>query len=52
MVWGGTGDWRHALTALRQYSKVLLGFAVVGGGLGLVMAIAEYGLDVFTIPFR
>lgn len=52
MVWGGTGDWRHALTALRQYAKILLGFAVVGGGLGLVMAIAEHGLSVLTIPFR
>jgi hypothetical protein len=47
MVWGGTGSWRHALHALRQYAGILLGFVVVGGGLGLLMAFSEYGFSLF-----
>lgn len=39
MVWGGTGDWRHALLALRQYAKILAGLLIVGGGFGLLMAL-------------
>jgi hypothetical protein len=23
MVWGGTGDWRHALHALREYAEAM-----------------------------
>lgn len=52
MVWGGTGSWRHALHALRQYAGILIGFAVVGGGLGLLMAFSEHGLDLLMTPFR
>lgn len=42
MVLGGTGDWRRALQALRQYLMVLGGLALVGGGVGLLMALAEF----------
>ena len=49
MVWGGTGSWRHALHALRQYAGILIGFVVVGGGLGLVMAFSEHGLGLFSL---
>jgi hypothetical protein len=52
MVWGGTGSWRHALHALKGYAAILLGFVVVGGGLGLLMAVSEHGLQILTIPFR
>lgn len=41
MVWGGTGDWRHALRALKQYMGVLAVFAI-GGVVGLLMALAEW----------
>ena len=40
MVLGGTGNWRRALEALRQYLMVLGGLALVGGGLGLLMALS------------
>lgn len=46
MVWGGSGDWRHALRALRQYLGILGALALLGGGLGLVMAVSEHGLGV------
>jgi hypothetical protein len=39
-IWGATGDWRHALTALRQYVKIIGAFLVIGGGLGLLMALS------------
>jgi ABC-type antimicrobial peptide transport system permease subunit len=42
MVWGGTGSWRHALHALKQYAGILVGFVVVGGGLALVMVLGEF----------
>lgn len=48
MVWGGTGSWRHALHALRVYLQIIGGLALLGGGLGLVMAVAEHGLSLFT----
>lgn len=35
MVLGGTGSWRHALNALKQYAKVLAFIAAAG----LVMAV-------------
>jgi len=41
MVWGGTGDWRRALQALRQYLGVLAVFAI-GGVVGLIMVAAEW----------
>ena len=41
MVWGGTGSWRRALQALRQYLMVLGGLALLGGGVGLLMALAS-----------
>lgn len=39
-----TRSWRRAWDALRQYLKIMLAFAIVGGGIGLAMAIAEHGL--------
>lgn len=41
MVWAGTGNWRRALEALRQYAWVMAALMLVGGGLGLAMALAE-----------
>ena len=41
MVWGGTGDWRRALQALKQYLMVLGGLALVGGGIGLLMSLSQ-----------
>ncbi len=40
MVWGGTGSWRRALSALREYLGVIGLLALVGGGVGLLMALA------------
>lgn len=45
MVWGGTGSWRHALHALKVYLQIMGGLAVIGGGLGLLMAISEHGFS-------
>jgi len=42
MVLGGTGSWRRAMEALRQYLMVLGGLALVGGGIGLLMALATW----------
>jgi hypothetical protein len=41
MVWGGTGDWRHALTALRQYLKIIGALVVIGGGFGLIVSCQQ-----------
>lgn len=41
-VLAATGSWRRAWEALRQYLFIMLGFVVIGGGLGLVMAFAEW----------
>lgn len=48
-VWGATGDWRHALTALRQYLKIIGALLLIGGGLGLAMAVSEHGMAVFSL---
>lgn len=42
MVWGGTGSWRRALDALREYLLVLGLLLAVGGGLGVVAIIAAH----------
>lgn len=42
MVLGGTGSWRRAVQALRQYLMVLGGLALVGGGVGLLMSLATW----------
>lgn len=47
MIWGGSGSWRAALHALKVYLQILGGIAVVGGGLGLLMAFAEHGWALF-----
>ena len=39
-VWGATGDWRYALTAARQYLKIICAFVLIGGGLAVLMTIA------------
>ena len=52
MVWGGTGSWRHAVHALKQYLQIMGALALVGGGLGVLMAIAEHGWGVLMLPFR
>lgn len=30
IVWGGTGDWRHALHALKEYLRVMGAIVAVG----------------------
>lgn len=42
MVWAGSGSWRHAAHALRGYLIALGLLAALGGGLGLVMVLAEF----------
>lgn len=42
MVLAGAGSWRRALQALRQYLMVLGGLALLGGGVGLLMALATW----------
>ena len=42
MVLAGTDSWRRALQALRQYLLVLGGLALLGGGVGLLMALATW----------
>lgn len=49
MIWGGTGSWRHALHALKEYAGIMFGFVVVGGGFGLIMAFAEHGWALFRL---
>lgn len=49
IVWGGTGDWRHALHALRSYLKIMGAFVLIAGGVGLTMAIAEHGAAIFSL---
>ena len=49
MVWGGAGDWRHALHALLSYLKIMGAFVIVGGGFGVVMAFAEHGTAIFSL---
>jgi hypothetical protein len=41
MVWGGTGDWRRALRALREYAGVMTLLAVAGGGTGLLVLAGQ-----------
>lgn len=41
MVLGGTGSWRRAWEALRQYLGVLGLLALAGGGVGLLMVLGE-----------
>ena len=47
MVWGGTGDWRHAWHACKSYLKIMGAMVAVGGGFGLFMAITEHGFILF-----
>jgi len=42
MVWGGTGDWRRALQALKEYVSIFFWGFVIFGGLGAWMALMEY----------
>lgn len=42
MIWGGTGSWKHAMHALRSYLGILGGLAVLGGGVGLLMVLADW----------
>jgi hypothetical protein len=49
MVWGGTGDWRHAWYALKSYLKIMGAIVLIGGGVGVLMAFAEHGTDLFRL---
>lgn len=46
-----TGSWGRAWEAARQYLKIMGGFVVIGGGLGLCMAISEHGLGAVLSIF-
>lgn len=41
MVWGGTGDWRHALHALKEYASIIVGAFVLVGGFALIVSCTE-----------
>jgi hypothetical protein len=41
MVWGGSGDWRHALHALKEYAAIIGGAFVLIGGFGLMVSCSE-----------
>lgn len=45
MVWGGSGSLGRAWDALRQYLIGMGVFVAVVGGFGVVVAIAEHGLE-------
>jgi hypothetical protein len=49
MVWGGSGDWRYALTALWEYVQIMGGMVLIVGGLAVVVSIAEHGWSVLRI---
>lgn len=49
MVWGGTGDWRHAWHALRSFVLIMGAFVLIVGGFGMVMAFAEHGTAIFRL---
>lgn len=39
MVLGGTGSWRHALNALKQYAKVLAFLTAAGVFMAIITAV-------------
>ena len=41
MVWGGSGDWRRSLTALREYLSIMGALVGVVGFVALAVWIAE-----------
>jgi len=41
IVWAGSGSWRHALHALREYLIAMAVICVPALVLGLVVAVAE-----------
>lgn len=49
IVWAGTGDWRHALHALRSYLKIMGTIVLIAGGVGVAIAIAEHGWAIFSL---
>jgi hypothetical protein len=42
MVWGGTGSWRHALHALKEYALTMGLLAAPAVALGAAVALWEY----------
>lgn len=42
MVWGGTGNWRRALGALREYWLIMGTAVTVVGGLALLVLLLEF----------
>ena len=40
-VWGASGSWRQALRACREYLMVMGLIVGIGGGLGLLSALAS-----------
>lgn len=41
-IWGATGSWRHALYALKQYSKILLSMFAIGTALACIVLLSQY----------
>jgi hypothetical protein len=41
MVWGGSGSWRRAVSALRTY-WMIMGGAFLVGGLALLVTLLEF----------
>ncbi len=39
MVWGGTGDWRRAVEALKSYLSIAFWAVVIFGGAGALAAL-------------
>lgn len=40
IVWAGTGSWRHALHALREYLSIIVVAVLLVGGLALLITLA------------
>lgn len=43
MVWGGSGDWRYALTALWEYVQIMGGMFLIVSTVALFAVVAEHG---------
>jgi hypothetical protein len=41
-IWGATGSWRHALYALKQYSRILLSLFTIGTILAGIWLFSQY----------
>jgi hypothetical protein len=42
MVWGGSGNWRRALEAWRDWWTIMGGLCLLVGGAALLVTLVEY----------